>query len=83
MSDDDAKKPEVENLAVEIMRDIYDGIRKEDSELTKTAEGAAMWDTIVADGDDDGAVSIPNEFPDLSDATFHPLVEPKDEESGG
>ena len=84
MSDDDAKKPEVENRAVEIMRDLYDGISKEESELTKTPEGSKLWDQLEAEmEDDEGAVDVPFDFPDMSDVVFYPLVEPKDETSGG
>ena len=80
MSDSDAKKPEVENLMIEIMRDLYDGLSKEQSELTKTPEGSALWDQLEAEmEEDEGAVWIPSDFPDMSDVVFSPLVESNEE----
>ena len=80
MSESDAKKPEVENLMVEIMRDLYDGLSKEQSELTKTPTGSALWDQLEAEmEEDEGAVDVPSDFPDLSGSGFYPLVESDEE----
>jgi len=77
MSDSEAKEPEVENLAVEIMRDLYDGLSKEQSELTKTPKGSALWDELEAEmEEDEGAVDVPSDFPDLTGVIFSPLVDP-------
>lgn len=80
MSESDAKKPEVENLMVEIMRDLYDGLNKEQSELTKTPKGSALWDQLEAEmEEDEGAVDVPSDFPDMSDVVYSPLVKPDQE----
>jgi hypothetical protein len=57
-----------------ILKSVIRGVDKASCPEAQSAEGSALWDSIAANIDQsDGAIDIPNEYPDMTGVVYHKM----------